>query len=56
VQRNCHIKQAYVATGNGGYVSASDIEDEDTLGANIARSNDGANRFLVQRRSRPIGP
>jgi hypothetical protein len=41
MQRHCPSKRAYIATGNGGYVSASDVEDEDTVGANIAETYDG---------------
>jgi hypothetical protein len=33
-------KWACIAIGDGGYVSVSDIEDEDILEANIAMSND----------------
>jgi hypothetical protein len=41
MQRDCPSKRAYIATGDGGYVSASDVEDEDTVGANIAKTFDG---------------
>jgi hypothetical protein len=36
IQRDCPSKRAYIATSDDGYVSASDVEDEDTVGANIA--------------------
>jgi hypothetical protein len=29
VQKDCPSQQAYVATGNGGYISTSDIEEDD---------------------------
>jgi hypothetical protein len=41
MQRDCPSKRAYIATGDGGYVSASDVEDEDTVEANIAGTDDG---------------
>jgi hypothetical protein len=41
IQRDCPSKRAYIATGDGGYVSAFDVEDEDTVGANIAETYDG---------------
>jgi hypothetical protein len=44
--RVCPNKQAYIATGDGGYVSASDVEDEDTIGANIAGTDDGDEEVL----------
>src|SRR5438105_2989909 len=31
MQRDCPSKRAYIATGDGGYVSASDVEDEDII-------------------------
>jgi hypothetical protein len=31
---------------DGGYVSASDVEDEDTVGANIAETYDGDEEVL----------
>jgi hypothetical protein len=40
MQRDCPSKRAYIATTDGGYVSASDVEDEDTVGANIAGTDD----------------
>jgi hypothetical protein len=46
IQRDCPSKRAYIATGNGGYVSASDVEDEDTVGANIAETYDGDEEVL----------
>jgi hypothetical protein len=36
MQRDCPSNRAYIATGDGDYVSASDVEDEDTVEANIA--------------------
>jgi hypothetical protein len=56
IQRDCPSKRTYIATGDGGYVSASDVEDEDTVGANIAETYDVMKRFLVQQRPRPIRP
>jgi hypothetical protein len=46
MQRDCPSKQAYIATGECGYVSASDDEDEDTVGANIAETDDGDEEVL----------
>jgi hypothetical protein len=46
IQRDCPSKWAYIATGDGGYVSASDVEDEDTVGANIAETYDGDEEVL----------
>jgi hypothetical protein len=46
IQRDCPSKQAYIATGDGGYVSASDVEDKDTVGANIAETYDGDEEVL----------
>jgi hypothetical protein len=46
IQRDCPSKRAYIATGDGGYVSASDVEDEDTVGANIAENYDGDEEVL----------
>ena len=46
IQRDCPSKRAYIATGDGGYVSASDVEDEDTVGANIAETYDGDEEVL----------
>jgi hypothetical protein len=46
IQRDCPSKRAYIATGDGGYVSASDVEDKDTVGANIAESYDGDEEVL----------
>jgi hypothetical protein len=39
-------KRAYIATGNSGYVSASDDEDEDIVRANIAGIDDGDEEVL----------
>jgi hypothetical protein len=46
IQQDCPSKRAYIATGDGGYVSASDVEDEDTVGANIAETYDGDEEVL----------
>jgi hypothetical protein len=44
--RDCPRKRAYIATTDGGFVSASDVEDEDTVRANIARTDDGNEEVL----------
>jgi hypothetical protein len=46
MQRDCPSKRAIIATVDGGYVSASDIEDENTIAANISGSDDGAEEVL----------
>jgi hypothetical protein len=46
IQRDCPSKWAYIATGDGGNVSASDVEDEDIVGANIAETYDGDEEVL----------
>jgi hypothetical protein len=46
MQRDCPSKQAIIATTDGGYVSASDIEDENIIAANISGSDDGAEEVL----------
>lgn len=46
IQRDCPSKRANIATGDGGYVSAFDVEDEDTVGANIAETYDGDEEVL----------
>jgi hypothetical protein len=46
IQRDCLSKRAYIATGDGGYVSASDVEDEDTVGANIVETYDSDEEVL----------
>src|SRR5438128_439224 len=46
MQQDCPRKRAYIATGDGGYVSASDVEDEDIIAANIAGDDDGADEVL----------
>ena len=48
IQRDCPSKRAYIATGDGGYVSASNVEDEDTVGANIAETYDGDEEVLCK--------
>jgi hypothetical protein len=35
-----------IATADGGYVSASDIEDENIIAANISGSDDGAEEVI----------
>jgi hypothetical protein len=44
--RDCPSKRAYIATADGGYVSAPDVEYEDTVGANIAMTDDGIEEVL----------
>jgi hypothetical protein len=47
MQRDCPSKQAIIATADGGYVSASDIKDENIkFAANISSSDDGAEEVL----------
>jgi hypothetical protein len=46
IQRDCPSKQAYITTGDGGYVSASDVEDEDTVETIIAETYDGDEEVL----------
>jgi hypothetical protein len=46
MQRDCPSKQAIIATTDGGYVSASDIEDENIIAANISGSDDGVQEVL----------
>src|SRR5207244_8962386 len=46
MQWDCPRKRAYIATGDGGYVNASDVEDEDIIAANIAGNDDGADEVL----------
>jgi hypothetical protein len=44
----CPRKQAYIATSDGGYVSASDIEDKDIFEANIVvKNNDSTNEEVL---------
>ena len=38
--RDCPSQRAYIATDDGGYVSASDVEDEYALAANLAGNDD----------------
>jgi hypothetical protein len=35
MQRKCLSKRTYVATADGGYISISDVEDDDIAAANI---------------------
>jgi hypothetical protein len=46
MQRDCPSKRAIIATAEGGYVSASDIEDENIIAANISGSDDGAEEIV----------
>jgi hypothetical protein len=46
MQRDCPSKRAIIATADSGYVSASDIEDENIIAANISGSDDGAEEIL----------
>ena len=46
MQRDCPSKRAYIATGDGVYVSASDVEDEGIIAANIVGNDDGADEVL----------
>jgi hypothetical protein len=46
MQRECPSKWAIIANADGGYVSASDIEDENIIAANISGSDDGAEEVL----------
>jgi hypothetical protein len=36
IQRDCPSKKSYIATDDGGYVSASDVEDDFALQTNNA--------------------
>ena len=40
MQRDCPSKWAYIATEDGGYVSASDVEDEYTIAPNVSGADD----------------
>ena len=40
VMSDCTSQRAYIATEDGGYVSASDVEDEYALAANLAGNGD----------------
>jgi hypothetical protein len=46
MQQDCPSTQAYIATRDGGYVSACNVEYEDTVGANIAGTDDGNKEVL----------
>jgi hypothetical protein len=46
MQRDCPSKRTIIATIDGGYVSASDIEDENIIAANISGSDDSAEEVL----------
>ena len=41
VMKDCLSQRAYIVTEDGGYVSASDVEDEYALAANHAGDEDG---------------
>lgn len=40
IMKDCPSQRAYIATKGGGYVSASDVEDEYALAANLAGKED----------------
>jgi hypothetical protein len=42
----CPNKRAYIANGDSGYVSASNVADVDTVGGNIAGTDDGDEEVL----------
>jgi hypothetical protein len=46
MQRDCPSKWTVIATADGGYVSASDIDDENIIAANISGFDDGAEEVL----------
>jgi hypothetical protein len=46
MQRDCPSKRTIIATADDGYVSASNIEDENIIAANISGSDDGAEEVL----------
>jgi hypothetical protein len=46
MQRDCPSKRTIIATADGGYVSASNIEDENVIVANILGSDDGTEEVL----------
>jgi hypothetical protein len=46
MQRDCPSKWTIIATTDGGYVCASDIEDENIIAANISGSDDSAEEVL----------
>jgi hypothetical protein len=46
MQRDCPSKWTIIATADGGYASASDIEDENIIAANMSGSDDGAEEVL----------
>jgi hypothetical protein len=46
MQRDFPSKRTIIATADGGYVSASDSEDENIIAANISGSDDGAEEVL----------
>jgi hypothetical protein len=46
MQHDCPSKWTILATADSGYASASDIEDENIIAANISGSDDGAEEVL----------
>jgi hypothetical protein len=46
MQRDCPSKRTIIATADGAYASASDIEDEHIIAANISGSDDGAEEVI----------
>jgi hypothetical protein len=46
MQRDCPSKQPIIATADGGYAHASDIEDEHIIVANISGSDDNAEEVI----------
>jgi hypothetical protein len=46
MERDCPSKRTIIATADGGYASASDIEDEHIIATNISGSDDDAEEVL----------
>jgi hypothetical protein len=46
MQQDYPSKQAIIVTTDGGYVSASNIEDENIIATNISGSDDAAEEVL----------
>jgi hypothetical protein len=46
MQRDCPRKWTIITIADGGYASASDIEDENIIATNISGSDDGAEEVL----------
>jgi hypothetical protein len=53
---DCPSKRTIIATADGGYASASDIEGENIIAANISGSMTVLRRFLVHLRPTTTGP